>query len=184
MANRSVTFMSDLNVNHLLVALLLVLFTSTSYAAIELYDFSDPSYQARYKDVGGKLRCPKCENQSIADSNSPSAYDMRQELYRLLEEGKTDQQIYDFMVQRFGDYVLYEPPMRKDTWLLWYLPPALVILGMLLAFFLVRSRKSAKVTSNMSVSERQLRIQQILELENSLENPSKKPSALSTKESL
>ncbi len=167
MASRSVGFW--------LAALLLVLFTSTftssSFAAIELYDFSDDSYQPRYKDVGGKLRCPKCENQSIADSNSPSAFDMRQELYRLLEEGKTDGQIYDFMVNRFGDYVLYEPPMRKDTWLLWYLPPALVVLGLFLAFFLVRSRKSEDTASNLpiserqSVSERQLRIQQILDLE-------------------
>lgn len=165
MASRSVKSIKHLTFNNLLMALLLALFTTSSYAAIELYDFTDDSYQARYKDVGGKLRCPKCENQSIADSNSPSAYDMRQELYRLLEEGKTDQQIYDFMVNRFGDYVLYEPPMRKDTWLLWYLPPALVVLGLFLAFFLVRSRKSANSVSNMSISERQLRIQQILDLE-------------------
>ena len=148
-----------------LMVLLLVLFASTSYAAIEIYDFTDSSYQARYKDVGGKLRCPKCENQSIADSNSPSAYDMRQELYRLLEEGKTDAQIYEFMVNRFGDYVLYEPPMRKDTWLLWYLPPILVVLGLVLAFYLAASRRSANSISKLSISERQLRIQQILELE-------------------
>ncbi|NLW04921.1 MAG: cytochrome c-type biogenesis protein CcmH, partial [Pseudomonadaceae bacterium] len=140
-----------------LMVLLLVLFASTSYAAIEIYDFTDSSYQARYKDVGGKLRCPKCENQSIADSNSPSAYDMRQELYRLLEEGKTDAQIYDFMVNRFGDYVLYEPPMRKDTWLLWYLPPILVVLGLVLAFYLAASRRSANSISKLSISERQLR---------------------------
>lgn len=162
MASKALIFYRALG---LFMFVLLVLFTSTSYAAIELYDFTDDSYQARYKDVGGKLRCPKCQNQSIADSNSPSAYDMRQELYRLLEEGKTDSQIYDFMVQRFGEYVLYEPPMRKDTWLLWYLPPALVVLGLLLAFFLVRSRSSAKPAITLSASERQARIQKILELE-------------------
>lgn len=168
MASKALIFFRTLSfyrVLGLFIFVLLVSFTSTSYAAIELYDFTDDSYQARYKDVGGKLRCPKCENQSIADSNSPSAYDMRQELYRLLEEGKTDSQIYDFMVQRFGDYVLYEPPMRKDTWLLWYLPPALVVLGLLLAFFLVRSRSSAKPAITLSASERQARIQKILELE-------------------
>ncbi len=180
MANRPVKLIKHLAFNHLLAVLLLVLFASTSYAAIELYDFTDDSYQARYKDVGGKLRCPKCENQSIADSNSPSAYDMRQELYRLLEEGKTDQQIYDFMVNRFGDYVLYEPPMRKDTWLLWYLPPALVFLGLLVAFFLVRSRKVPSPAVKMSASERQLRIQEILELEN---NAAPTSSLSNTKES-
>ncbi|GLR63888.1 cytochrome c-type biogenesis protein [Marinospirillum insulare] len=180
MANRSVKSIKHLTFNYLLMALLLALFTTSSYAAIELYDFTDDSYQARYKDVGGKLRCPKCENQSIADSNSPSAYDMRQELYRLLEEGKTDQQIYDFMVQRFGDYVLYEPPMRKDTWVLWYLPPALVLLGLLVAFFLVRSRKKPNSAVKMSVSERQLRIQKILELEN---NTAPTSSSSNTKES-
>lgn len=163
-----------------LMVLLLVLFASTSYAAIEIYDFTDDSYRTRYKDVGGKLRCPKCENQSIADSNSPSAYDMRQELYRLLEEGKTDPQIYDFMVKRFGDYVLYEPPMRKDTWLLWYLPPVLVVLGLFLAFFLVRSRQASPAAGKMSVSERQLKIQQILDLEINSARPS---SSSNTKES-
>lgn len=153
-----------------LILLLLILFTSTSYAAIEVYDFTDDSYRLRYKEVGGQLRCPKCENQSIADSDSPSAFDMRQELYRLLEEGKTDQQIFDYMVNRFGDYVLYKPPMRSDTWLLWFFPPALVVLGLLLIFFLARSRKNAESATNMSVSERQLRIQKILELENTKES--------------
>src|SRR5690554_5497581 len=103
-----------------IIFLLFLLLSATSQAAIELYDFSDDSYRLRYKEVGGQLRCPKCENQSIADSNSPSAYDMRQELYRLLEEGKTDQQIFDFMVQRFGDYVLYNSCMYSDTWGLCY----------------------------------------------------------------
>lgn len=163
-----------------IIFLLFLLLSATSQAAIELYDFSDDSYRLRYKEVGGQLRCPKCENQSIADSNSPSAYDMRQELYRLLEKGKTDQQIFDFMVQRFGDYVLYNPPMRSDTWLLWYLPPALVFLGLLLAFFLVRSRKSSHSTAKMSLSERQLRIQKILELE---KNADPTLSSSNTKES-
>lgn len=163
-----------------LILFLLVLLTGTSQAAIEVYDFTDDSYRLRYKDVGGQLRCPKCENQSIADSDSPSAYDMRQELYRLLEEGKNDQQIFDFMVDRFGDYVLYNPPMRRDTWLLWYFPPALVLLGLLLAFFLVKNRKKANTATKMSVSERQLRIQKILELE---KNTKHAPSSSNTKES-
>jgi len=150
-----------------LVFFLFILLSSAGQAAIEVYDFSDDSYRLRYKEIGEQLRCPKCENQSIADSNSTSAYDMRQELYRLLEEGKTNQQIFDFMVQRFGDYVLYNPPVRSDTWLLWYLPPVLVVLALLLAFFLVRSRKSSNSAVKMSLSERQLRIQKILELEKS-----------------
>lgn len=163
-----------------LILFLLILLAGTSQAAIEVYEFSDDSHRLRYKDVGGQLRCPKCENQSIADSDSPSAYDMRQELYRLLEEGKNDQQIFDFMVDRFGDYVLYNPPMRRDTWLLWYFPPALVLLGLLLAFFLVKSRKKANPAVKMSVSERQLRIQKILELE---QNTDQTPSSSNAKES-
>lgn len=164
----------------LLILILLMLLSSVSYAAIEIYNFTDDSYRLRYKDVGGQLRCPKCSNQSIADSDSPSAFDMRQELYRLLEEGKTDQQIFDFMVKRFGDYVLYNPPKRSDTWLLWYLPPVLVVLGLLLAFFLVRSRSTTNAPTKMSVAERQLRIQKTLELE---QNTDQQSSLSNTKES-
>lgn len=165
-----------------LTLFLLILLTGTSQAAIEIYDFSDDSYRLRYKEVGGQLRCPKCENQSIADSNSPSAYDMRQELYRLLEEGKSDSEIFDFMVMRFGDYVLYNPPVRSNTWLLWYFPPALVILGLLLAFFLVRSRQEASPVNQLTDSERQQKIKKILELEQSIKANASSSSS-TTKES-
>jgi cytochrome c-type biogenesis protein CcmH len=76
------------------------------------------------------LRCPKCQNQDIADSNAPIAADLRREVYQLIVQGKTDQQITDFMVARYGDFVRYKPALNKRTWILWYGPLALLILGL------------------------------------------------------
>ncbi|SFX22866.1 cytochrome c-type biogenesis protein [Marinospirillum alkaliphilum] len=155
-----------------LILLLALLLMGVAQAAIEVYDFSSEENRLRFQSLGGELRCPKCENQSIVDSNSPSAYDMRQELFRLLEEGYTDQQVFEFMKARFGEFIMYRPPVRSDTWLLWFLPPVLVVAGLLLVFLLARRRSDKgkdETTADrpLSPSERQLRLQQILELERS-----------------
>ncbi|MFK7159793.1 cytochrome c-type biogenesis protein [Marinospirillum sp. MEB164] len=155
-------------------------------AAIELYDFSSEELRLRYQQVGGQLRCPMCENQAIIDSDSPSAFDMRQELYRLLEEGYTNQEIMEFMRARFGDFILYRPPVRSDTWLLWFLPPLLVLLGLLLIGFLVRQNQRAADQAEeapLSHSERQLRLNRILELESSLSASQTTPQDPQSKES-
>lgn len=167
-----------------LILLLLLLTFSAAQAAIEVYDFSSENNRLRFQQLGGELRCPKCENQSIVDSNSPSAFDMRQELFRILEEGYSDQQVFDYMKARFGDFIMYRPPVRSDTWLLWFMPPLLVLAGLLLVFFLARSRKtgtSTTVVNETSTSERQLRLQQILELEQ--QQPKSNNSIQNNKES-
>lgn len=171
-----------------LILLLLLLIFSAAQAAIEVYDFSSENNRLRFQQLGGELRCPKCENQSIVDSNSPSAFDMRQELFRALEEGYTDEQIFDYMKARFGDFIMYRPPVRSDTWFLWFLPPVLVLAGLVLVFFLARSRKdptSSSATNEVSTSERRLRLQQILELEQQQSAPgsSSDTSSINSKES-
>lgn len=157
----------------LLIALLLLWVAPLSQAAIELYDFSSEEKRARFHQLGAVLRCPMCENQSIIDSESPSAFDMRQEVHRLLEEGYTDDEIFEHLKARFGEFIHYRPPVRQDTWLLWFLPPILVVGGLLLLVILARSRsREAPIQSDESVSERQLRLKKILELDSEQQSSS------------
>uniref|UniRef100_UPI0010696931 cytochrome c-type biogenesis protein n=3 Tax=Pseudomonas TaxID=286 RepID=UPI0010696931 len=112
-----------------------------------------------------ELRCPKCQNQNIADSNAPIATDLRREIFRMLEEGKSNAEIVDFLVLRYGDFVLYKPPVDTRTYLLWYGPFALLGLGALGLVVLVLRRR--KVENNpaqvaLSASENQ-RLQTLLQ---------------------
>ncbi|GAB2779971.1 cytochrome c-type biogenesis protein CcmH [Halomonas shantousis] len=125
--------------------LLTLLVTCPALAAIEVRQFDDPVLAQRYEDLTESLRCPKCENQAIGDSNSPIAADMRERVAAQLQEGRSDREIQDYMIQRFGDYVLYNPRLSERTWLLWGLPAGLVLLGALLIAFIVRLRRNAHV---------------------------------------
>ncbi|TQV78288.1 cytochrome c-type biogenesis protein CcmH [Exilibacterium tricleocarpae] len=110
-------------------------------AAVDVYDFSSETERQRYRYFVEELRCPKCQNQNLAGSDAPIAKDLRRELYRLLQEGKSDPQIVDFMVSRYGDYVLYRPPLQRNTAVLWGLPLVLVGLGMLVFALILRRRR-------------------------------------------
>ncbi|MFZ3023075.1 cytochrome c-type biogenesis protein [Pseudomonas sp.] len=127
-------------------------------AAIDTYEFKDEGERARFRTLTEELRCPKCQNQNIADSNAPIATDLRREIFRMLEEGKSNAQIVDFLVLRYGDFVLYKPPVNARTYLLWYGPFALLGLGVLgLGVLVLRRRKGAKnsVQAALSVNERE-----------------------------
>lgn len=126
----------------LLAALLLMPLTALA-GGIEVRSFDDPVTQQRYQDLTATLRCPKCQNQAIGDSDSPIAGDMRDRVYLLLQDGRSDKEILDFMVSRFGDYVLYNPRLEGRTLLLWGLPAALVLLGVVLVAAMVRARRRA-----------------------------------------
>ncbi len=135
----------------LLCALLLL--PALGQAAVEIREFDDPVTEQRYQDLTATLRCPKCENQAIDDSDSPIAGDMRDRVYVLLQEGRSDKEILDFMVNRFGDYVLYNPRLEGRTLLLWGLPAALVLLGALVVILLVRARRRT-ASRRLSAEER------------------------------
>ncbi|WP_114418725.1 cytochrome c-type biogenesis protein [Marinospirillum perlucidum] len=150
----------------LLILLLLLSLVPVSQAAIELYDFSSEEQRARFHELGGILRCPKCQNQSIIDSDSASAGDMREELFQLLQQGYSDEEVLEYLKARFGEYIVYRPPVRDDTLVLWFLPPAMILVGLLVLVFLARSRKKQIAGQDReSLSERQLRLKQILELD-------------------
>lgn len=136
-----------------LAVLCLVLVAGVAVAAVEVREFDDPVMEQRYRELTASLRCPKCENQAIDDSNSPVSKDMRERVDLLLREGRSDREIQDYMVARFGDYVLYNPRLEGRTWLLWGLPAILVLIGALLVFLIVRSRRRAS-TRQLSAEER------------------------------
>ncbi|MWV12612.1 cytochrome c-type biogenesis protein CcmH [Pseudomonas sp. R-28-1W-6] len=134
-------------------------------AAIDTYQFKDEAERERFRSLTAELRCPKCQNQNIADSNAPIATDLRREIFRMLEEGKSNAEIVDFLVLRYGDFVLYKPPLDTRTYLLWYGPFALLGLGALGLVVLVLRRR--KVENNpaqvaLSASENQ-RLQTLLQ---------------------
>lgn len=113
----------------LAVVLLGCLLAGPARAAIDVYEFNSEAERARYKHLTEVLRCPKCQNQNIADSNSPIAQDLRREVGRMLDEGRSETQIIDFMVARYGDFVLYQPPFDLRTVMLWLGPAVLLLAG-------------------------------------------------------
>jgi len=119
-----------------LVFLLFVTVGNTAHAVIETYEFSSSSLEARYKILSAELRCPKCQNQNIADSNAPISQDLRKLLYKQLEAGATDDEILEFMVSRYGEFVRYKPRMSGVTLMLW-LMPAILLLGAIGILFTV-----------------------------------------------
>lgn len=124
-----------------LLLTLLLLLPGLSQAAIDAYEFSDEQNEKRFQQLTNELRCPKCQNQNIADSDAPLAADLRREVYRMLEQGESDEQIIDFMVTRYGDFVLYRPRVNEVTWLLWYGPFVLLGTGLLVVVLISRNRR-------------------------------------------
>lgn len=139
--------------------------------ASELVSFADPQQRQRYYQLIAQLRCPKCQNQNLADSDAPIASDLRKELYLLISEGYTDREILDFMVSRYGEFVLYAPPVNSATAVLWLLPAGLVLIALLLAFIIVKRNSdvaTVPAAQSSSTSEQALtqRIDKLLAEEN------------------
>jgi len=99
--------------------------------------FADPAQQARYERVIRELRCLQCRSETIADSNATLAADLRRQVREMMAAGKSDQEIFQHMVDRYGDYVLYKPPLVARTWLLWGAPILLLVGGAAIAVFVI-----------------------------------------------
>ncbi len=113
-------------------------------AAIDVYEFANDAERARFRGLTDELRCPKCLNTNLAGSDAPIASDLRREIHRLIGEGRSDGEIRDFMVLRYGDFVLYRPPFRWDTAVLWIAPTALLFIGAFVVFLIVWRRRGAE----------------------------------------
>jgi len=125
----------------LLLAMLLMAQPAT---AIDPLPFKDRAQEVRFQNLTKQLRCLVCQNQDLADSDADLAKDLRQQVFKMMQSGKSDAEIKQFLVSRYNDFVLYDPPLKPGTWLLWFTPFALVALG---AIALVRIlRRRARVT--------------------------------------
>jgi len=102
--------------------------------------FRDAEQEARYNKLTLELRCLVCQNQNLADSDAPLAQDLRQEIYEMMQAGQSDEEIKTFMVDRYGDFVLYSPPLQGNTFALWIAPAVLLGGGAVVVFFTVRNR--------------------------------------------
>jgi len=123
-----------------LLAALCLAWATTGLAGMEEFDFSGNVDEDRYKELIAEIRCLVCQNQSLADSDAELAHDLRKEVYDLMQTGQDNGQIVDFMVARYGDFVLYNPPVKPSTYLLWYGPFVLLASGILFLIRTVRQR--------------------------------------------
>ena len=147
-----------------LPAMLLVLFMPMlAQAVIETYEFSDPALEERYQALSAELRCPKCQNQNIADSNAPISQDLRRLLYEQLEAGASDAEIRDYMVDRYGEFVRYRPSFSGATVVLWVAPAVLLLAGILVAVAALRGRRSRSGDSEALTDEEQARLAELVE---------------------
>jgi cytochrome c-type biogenesis protein CcmH len=121
---------------------------------IEVYQFDNPQQEQAYKELTSELRCLVCQNQDIADSNAELAQDMRHKVFKMLKDGQDKQQIVDFMVQRYGDFVLYKPPLEGRTLLLWIGPFVLFVLGVWLMLRAIR--KARRRDENIAIDSNQI----------------------------
>jgi len=126
-----------------------------SLAAIDTYEFADEQTRERFHQLNEELRCPKCQNQALGDSNSAIATDLRREVYRLLNEGKTDRQIKDFLVARYGEYILYRPELSSHTLMLWLAPLLMLLIGLVVVLVLIKRRRSVVQSTTLNVAEQE-----------------------------
>jgi cytochrome c-type biogenesis protein CcmH len=129
-------------IRRLLLALLLA--CSTTAVALDPFDFRDAAEEARFRALAHELRCVMCQNQSLADSNAQIAQDLRRQVLTLMREGKSDEEIKRFLVERYSEFVLYKPPVTPATWLLWF-GPALVLLGGIVAVTAIVRRRAKQL---------------------------------------
>jgi cytochrome c-type biogenesis protein CcmH len=138
----------------LLIALVLFLSAAGVALAIDTDKaFDDPELQARYEHIIEEVRCLKCQNQSIKDSNAFLAGDLRREIRRMLNEGKTDEEIYDFLVARYGEFALYRPRMSGKTLVLWIAPLVLLLGGALVLVNILRRRMAMPIDGDAAAEE-------------------------------
>ena len=115
--------------------------------------FEDPELQARYEKIISEVRCLKCQNQTIKDSNAFLAGDLRREIRRMLTEGKTDAEIFDFLVLRYGEFALYRPRMSGKTLVLWLAPAILLLIGGIVLVRVMRERMSMPLDDEQEVGK-------------------------------
>ena len=118
----------------------LVLITNNAYANNNPITFNNKNLEQRYYSLIEEIRCLVCQNQSLADSDAPLAQDLRNEIYKMIHSKKSNNQITNYLVERYGDFVLYRPPLKKNTWFLWFGPFLFLAIAFFIVFFVIRNQ--------------------------------------------
>jgi len=146
------------------IALLFALLAPSAALAVQPDEMlKDPVLEARARHLSGELRCMVCQNQSIDDSEAPLARDLRLLVRRRLQAGDSDRQVLDFLVARYGDFVLLRPPLKLDTLLLWGLPPAALLAGLVALVAMARRRKTLSLQPAALTPDEQRRLSTLAE---------------------
>ena len=130
---------------------LLLCGSAITWATIDTYQFNNEAQELRYQALIAELRCPKCQNQNLAGSDAPIAKDLKDRTSQLLQDGKTDSEIRDYMVERYGDFISYKPPVRGSTYALWFGPFALLLV--VVAVLIWRRKKVTPPASHLNAEE-------------------------------
>ncbi len=151
----------------LTLALLLTGSILAQAAPNDMYPLDSEADRERFQNLTKELRCPKCQNQNIADSNAPIAEDMKNEVYRMVRDGATDEEVFEALVGRFGEFVRYRPQLEPRTVMLWATPAIVVLGGVLIVIgVVVRSRRNTEGASSLTDEQRQ-RAEKILQTDES-----------------
>ncbi|MFW7522930.1 cytochrome c-type biogenesis protein [Vibrio ostreicida] len=132
-------------------------------AAIQIYEFDTLEQEQQFKELGSTLRCPKCQNNTIADSNAELAVDLRQKVYEMTKAGKSKQDIVDYMIDRYGNFVTYKPPFTAATSILWLGPFFVVVFGFGVIVLRTRSRRVASESEAIWTAEKEVRLNKLLD---------------------
>ena len=147
-------------VSILTLCLLLGAVPAHAGVTLEAFKFDSKAEEQHFKDLIEELRCLVCQNQSLADSDAELAHDLRAEVYDMIQAGKSDEEIVTFLVTRYGDFVLYNPPVKPSTYLIWFGPFVLLIIA---AFLLLRAvRRQKNIPATEINSEERARLDAIL----------------------
>ena len=144
------------------VFLSFMLVGSAMATPVDTYEFKSVDNQKRALELAHSLRCPQCQNQNLIDSNSPVAQDLRLEVYQMVDEGKGDEEIIEFMTSRYGEFVLYKPRMEAKTYVLWLGPIGLLLVGLMIGFIFVRKQRISNAVDQEISPEEQAELDRLL----------------------
>lgn len=143
------------------ILLLLTMISGVFANPVDTYEFKSVDNQQRALALAYSLRCPQCQNQNLVDSNSIVAQDLRLELYKMIDAGKDDDEVIEFMTSRYGEFVLYKPRMEAKTYALWLGPIVLLIVGLLFGFFFIRKQAITELDEQVISAEEQQELDQL-----------------------
>jgi len=138
----------------LISGLLLSLCVSVAQARFAAFEFDSKQQEQDYKELTHELRCLVCQNQNIADSNAELAQDLKRKTYDLVKSGKSKQEITDYMTERYGDFVMYRPPVTNSTLLLWAGPFIILLIGLVVLVRVISKRRKAEVDNSLTAADK------------------------------